>query len=339
MEDELDEYMTEKLTMAIGDYDRVRPLRTGEVSPEGIDLTFVDRPPGELFKQVVEYEQFELTEMSLSTFTLWTSTGECPYVGIPVFPSRFFRHSGIYIYSGADIDKPADLRRKDVGVLPEYQITAATTVRGMLDEEYGITPEEMTWYAAREEKFPVNLTPGLEKHVISSERDLEGMLVNGKIDALVSTLIPDALGDDVERLFPDFKAREKAYYEQTGVFPIMHTLVVRKDVYEAMPWIVNSIYEAMVEAKDLAFGRLYDTDALHVMLPWLVDHIEEAQETLGEEFWPYGFRPNRDAIEMLTRYSHEQGLSCRKVNPEELFVDDLLETGADRQTRVKLDDQ
>lgn len=331
--------MTVDLTMAIGDYDRVRPLRTGEISPAGINLTLVNRPPGELFKQVVEFEQFELTEMSLSTFTLWTATGECPYIGLPVFPSRLFRHSAIYVNRDSYIDEPADLRGADVGVLPEYQITAATMVRGFLDEEYDIAPEEMTWYASREEKLPVDLTPNLEKHVIPPERDLEAMVADGDIDALISTLIPDTLGDGIERLFPDFKAREKEYYESTGVFPIMHTLVVHEDVYETDPWVVNSIYEAMVEAKNLAIERLYNTDALQITLPWLIDHIEEACEALGDEFWPYGFQPNQKTIDMLTRYSYEQGLSCRKVDPMELFVDELLDTGIGRQTRAKPDDQ
>ena len=329
--------VTLDLTMAIGDYDRVRPLRTGEVTPEGVDLTLVDRPPGELFKQVVEHRQFELTELSLSTYTLWTARGDCPYVGIPVFPSRFFRHSAIYVNSDAGIDEPADLRGKKVGVLPEYQITAATTVRGMLADEYDVDPEEMTWYAAREEKLPVDLD-GVDRRVIPRDANLEAMLEAGEVDALVSTLIPEALGDGVERLFPDFKAREREYYERTGIFPIMHALVVREDVYEANPWVVNSVYEAMVEAKDRAVARLYDTDALRVSLPWLVDHIEETRGALGDDFWPYGFVPNRAAIDLLTRYSHEQGLSPRKVDPEELFVDDLLDTGGERGTRVKLDE-
>ena len=326
------------LTMAIGDYDRVRPLRTGEITPEGIDLTLVERPPGELFKQVVEYEQFECTEMSLSTYTLWTAMGDCPYVGIPVFPSRFFRHSAVYVNADAGIEDPADLRGKRVGVLPEYQITAATFVRGMLQDVYDVSPEEMVWYAGRAEKLSVDLTPDLEKHVVDPDEDLEEMLETGDLDALVSTLIPDALGDGVERLFPDFKARERAYYDDTDIFPIMHTVLVRRDVYESKPWVVNSLYEAMEDAKDLAIRRLYNTDALHVSLPWLIDHVEETRAALGDDFWPYGFAPNRPVLEALTRYSHEQGLSPRKVDPEELFVDELLTTGPGQRTRVKPED-
>lgn len=330
--------MALELAMAISSYDRVQPLRTGEVSPEGVDLTLVDRPPGELFKQVAEHEQFALTEMSLSTYTLWTAMGECPYVGIPVFPSRFFRHSAIYVNSDAGIEEPQDLKGKDVGVLPEYQITAATTVRGILQHQYDVHPEDVTWHAAREEKLPVELTDGLEKHVIDPGQDLERMLERGDVDALVSTLLPDALGDGVERLFPNFKEREKEYYEETGVFPIMHTLVLHEDVYEEHPWVASQIYDGMVEAKELAVKRLYNTDALHATVPWLIDHVEEAREALGEDYWPYGFQPNRTAVETLTQFSYEQGLSPRKVEPEELFVDELLDTPTEASTRVKLED-
>lgn len=323
------------LAFAIGDYDRVRGLRTGEVTVPGVDLSLVDLPPGELFKQVAEFEQFPLSEMSLSTFTLWTSTGDCPYVGIPAFPSRFFRHSAIYVNDDAGIDEPGDLVGRDVGVMPEYQITAATWVRGLLQHEHGIHPEDVTWYAAREEKLPVELTDGLEKHVIAPEADLEAMLEAGDVDALVSTLIPDALGDGVSRLFGDFKQAEIDYYERTGLFPIMHTVILHEDVYEAQPWVANAVYDAMVEAKDLAIDRLYNTDALAATLPFLIDHVEEARDVFGDDFWAYGFEPNYDTVEALTQYSYEQGLSERKVDPEELFVESLHHTGSERGTRVK----
>lgn len=327
--------MSLELSFAIGEYDRVRPLRTGEVTVSGVDLTMVSVPPGELFKQVAEFEQFDLTEMSLSTYTLWTSKGDCPYVGIPAFPSRFFRHSAIYVNDGAGIDEPADLEGCRVGVMPEYQITAATWVRGLLQHEYGVHPEALEWYAAREEKIPVALTDGVEKQVIAPDQDLEEMLESGRIDALVSTLIPDALGDGVSRLFPSFKRDEIEYYEATGLFPIMHTVVLHEDVYEAHPWVANAVYAALVEAKDLAIRRLYNTDALAVTLPFLIDHIEEAREVFGDDYWPYGFQPNAETVDTLTRYSYEQGLSERKVEPEELFVESLHHTGPELGTRVK----
>lgn len=329
--------MSLDLSFAIGDYDRVRALRTGEVTVPGVDLTLVDVPPGELFKQVAEFEQFALTEMSLSTYTLWTARGDCPYVGIPAFPSRFFRHSAIYVNDDAGIDEPGDLAGRSVGVMPEYQITAATWVRGLLQHEHGIHPEDMEWHVAREEKVPVELTDGLRKHVVDPGDDLEAMLEAGRLDALVSTLIPDALGDGVSRLFEDFKRAEIDYYERTGIFPIMHTVLLHEDVYEAHPWVANAVYNALVEAKERAVERLYNTDALAVTLPFLIDHVEEAREVFGDDYWPYGFEPNRETVAALTEYSVEQGLSPRKVEPEELFVDALHHTGPELATRVKPD--
>jgi 4,5-dihydroxyphthalate decarboxylase len=193
----------------------------------------------------------------------------------------------------------------------------------------------MTWYAAREEKMPIQLNGEVDRRVVDPEQDLESMLITGEIDVLVSTLIPDALGDNVERLFDDFKGAERDYYTETGVFPIMLTVIVHQDIYEAHPWVVNSLYDAMERAKEPAIDRLYNTDALHVTLPWLINHIEETRDVLGEDFWSYGFELNRHTLETLTRYSYEQGLSNRKVDPKELFVDELLDTGADSQTRVK----
>lgn len=323
------------LSFAIGDYDRVRALRTGDVTVPGVDLTLVDVPPGELFKQVAEFEQFALTEMSLSTYTLWTSRGDCPYVGIPAFPSRFFRHSCIYVNDDSGIDTPEELVGRRVGVMPEYQITAATWVRGMLQHEYGVDPEDLEWHVAREEKIPVELTEGLEKHVVDPTDDLEAMLESGRLDALVSTLIPDALGDGVSRLFGDFKQTEIDYYDRTGMFPIMHTVILHEDIYDEHPWVANAVYNALVEAKEHAVDKLYNTDALAATLPFLIDHIEEARSVFGEDYWPYGFEPNYKTVAALTEYSVEQGLSERKVEPEELFVDALHHTGPERATRVK----
>lgn len=330
------------LTLAIGDYDRVRALQTGEVSPEGIDLNVVNRYPGELFWRVSQHQEFKLSEMSLSTFTLWTSQGDCPYVGIPVFPSRIFRHGSIYVNPDAGIDSPEDLRGKKIGVEPEYQITAATWARGMLQHEYGVEPTEMEWYAENEEKYDVSLPDDLDIQVIDDDQDLERMLARGEIDAHISVLIPKQLGDGIERLFDDFVATERDYYERTGLFPIMHTLVLHRDIYDDHPWVAREMYEAMCEAKEVAMNRLFDTNALSVSLPWLVAHVEETREAMGDDYWPYGFEPNRHTVETLTQYSYEQGLSDRKVDPEELFADELLRTGGSgdeyyREQRLDLD--
>lgn len=314
------------LTFTVGDYDRVRPLRTGEVSPEGIDLTVEHRHPGQTFVDVSAEAPFDVTEMSLSTYTLWTSRGTCPHVGIPAFPSRFFRHGNVFVNAAAGVDEPADLRGAKVGIYTEYQMTMATTVRGMLQHEYDVHPSEVTWYTAREEKMEIELPADVEKHVVGDDEDLHEMLADGALDALVTPRIPEAFGEGVDRLFPDFKAVERDYFARTGIFPIMHTVIIHGDVYAESPWVAEALFEALTEAKALTIERLYDPAVLRVTLPWAVDHVEEAREALGEDYWPYGFAANRAALEALTRYSHEQQLSERRVEPTELFVDELLGT-------------
>ena len=321
--------MSRSLTLTIGDYDRIRPLETGEVTPEGIDLTIEHDRPGDIFQQVAGVEtdkEFDMTEMSLSTLTLWRSRGDCPYIAIPVFPSRYFRHGMIYISRETDINEPQDLRGKQVGIHTEYQMTMATTVRGMLQDEYGVRPEDIVWFTARDEKIPLDLPKNVEKHVIREEKDLHEMLERGELDALLSTRIPDALGTSVERLFPDYERVEREYYERTNIFPIMHTVVIHRDIHRESPEVVSSMYEALVEAKDITMERLYDGGIHRVTLPWTPSHVEEARRVFGHDYWPYGFETNREELEALTRFSYEQGLSDRRVHPEELFVEELHST-------------
>jgi len=321
--------MPRELTLTIGDYDRVRPLETGEVTPEGIDLTIAHDRPGDIFQQVAGVgtdREFEMTEMSLSTLTVWRSRGNCPYVAIPAFPSRYFRHGMIYVNGEAEIDDPEDLRGTRVGIYTEYQMTMATTVRGMLQDEYGVRPADVEWFTARDEKIPIDLPSGVEKRVIDEGEDLHEMLEAGDLDALVSTQIPDALGGTVRRLFPEFKRVEREYYERTNVFPIMHTVVIHEDVLRESPAVARSMYDALEEAKDLTMERLYDGGIHRITLPWTLDHVEEARRVFGPDYWPYGFRANREELDALTRYSYEQGLSDRRVQPEELFVEELRST-------------
>lgn len=320
--------MSLELTLTIGNYDRVRPLETGEVTPDGVDLTTDHDRPGDIFQRVAGVgsdETFEATEMSLSTYTLWRSRGDCPFVGIPVFPSRYFRHGMIYVNSDAGIDEPADLRGRDVGIYTEYQMTMATTARGMLQDEYGVRPEEVTWYTARPEKIPID-PPDVDINVVDEGEDLHEMLERGDLDALLSTRIPDALGTRVERLFPDFKRVEREYYDRTNVFPIMHMVVVHEDVYRDSPSVARSLYDALVEAKDLTMERLYDGGIHTVTLPWTLDHVEEAKRVFGDDYWPYGFEANREELDALTRFSYEQGLSERRVDPSELFAEEVRST-------------
>ncbi|WP_338727441.1 hypothetical protein [Haladaptatus sp. DJG-WS-42] len=319
--------MTVELTMATGESDRIRPIHTGAVTPKGIDLSPVTRPLPVLFRETVKSATYDIVEMSFATYIIWATRGDCPYVGLPVFPSRMFRHSAIYVNEDAAIGDPAALVGKTVGIPAEYQTTAAVVVRGLLAHEYDVHPKDIDWVTAREERLPISLPPGVEKRVAPEGADFAAMVARGDLDALVSPLTPETLGRGVERLFPNFKAVEAAYYRRTGLFPIMHALLLRREVYEENPWIATSVYTAMEEAKALAIERLDTSAALPVTLPWLIDHLQETRAILGENFWPYGFVPNRADIEMMCQYMDEQGLTPRKVAPADLFVDELRETG------------
>lgn len=315
-----------RLTINHG-YDRVRPIETGDVSVEGIDLEITHVPPGELFTQIPEQPNaYEVTEQSFSSHVLWTSKDENPFVGIPVFPSRFFRHNGIYVNDQSDIQEPADLKGKDVGIFITWQETAVVMMRGMLDEEYDVAPADVNWILQSEERIPFDYPEGVDISHVEGNDSVLRMIGTGELDALLSPVMPPAFGDGVSRLFPDFKTVEQDYFERTGVHPIMHLIVVRRDIIEDYPWVATSLWDAFVEAKEKAMDRLYDTGGLAATLPWLLHHIEETRDILGEDYWPYGFQDevNYRTIDTLCRYSYEHGVSQRRVQPEELVLDEFL---------------
>jgi len=320
--------MTVNLELTINHgYDRVRPIETGQVAVEGIDLDITHVPPGELFTQIAAHPNaYEVTEQSFSSHVLWTSKNENPYVGIPVFPSRFFRHNGIYVHEDADIEEPQDLRGKTVGGFITYQETAVVMMRGMLDDEYGVEPSEVDWVFQSEERIPFEYPDDVDiTHTEGNDNVLE-MIGTGELDALLSPVMPPAYGDTVERLFENFKEVEQEYFRRTGVFPIMHLIAVRRDIIDDHPWVATSLWDAFVEAKEKAMDRVYDTGGLAATLPWLLDHVEETRDVLGEDYWPYGFQNevNYETIDTLCRYSYEHGVSERRVQPEELFLDEFL---------------
>lgn len=318
--------MTQTIEMTIGDYDRVRPIRLGTVSSDKLELSVDTQRPGKTFPQVTGGADFELTEMSLSTFTMWQARGDCPYVGLPVFPSRFFRHSAIYVNPRSDIEVPADLKGGDIGLFTEYQMTAATTIRGMFQHEHDVYPDDVSWYSVREEKLPIDLPEGVDVEVIGDDQDVFELLLAEELDALISPRIPSDLGSGIERMFTDFEVAEQEYFRRNHVFPIMHLLVLHRDIYLERPDIVYEIYDVMERAKEQAIERLYHGGALYVTLPWLLAHVENTHNVLGRDFWPYGFEENEQELRMFTRYSFEQGLSSRRRDPSDLFVPELLDT-------------
>lgn len=310
-----------KLTLACGDYDRTRALIDGIVEPEGIDLNYILLGPGEIFWRMLNNGEFDASEMSLSTYTILRSQGDTRFTALPVFPSRVFRHGCIYIHCRAGIQRPQDLKGKRMGV-GDYQMTAAIWVRGLLQHEYQVSPEEMEWVVAAPVYAGIQLPERVRITHIDAGDSLERKLESGEIDALASVVMPKALFADkpvVNRLFPNYREIEADYYRRTGIFPIMHTLVVKTDLLQREPWVAISLYKAFVQAKDLNFKHLYDTNALHVSLPWLVDEIENSRRIFGPEIWDYSIEGSRPTLEALVQYLDEQKLTRRRMKVEELF--------------------
>jgi 4,5-dihydroxyphthalate decarboxylase len=322
-----------KLSLACWNYDRTRALQDGSVQPDGIELTYLDLPVEETFFRMLRYREFDVAELSLSSYTVSMFREPRPFVAIPVFPSRFFRHSSIYVNASAGIREPRDLVGKRIGV-PEYQMTAPVWIRGILSDHYGVPVDSVTYHTGgeeepgRDEKIKLDLPPNIRVQPIGPSQTLSAMLASGEIDALHTARMPStfAPGGNVRRLFTDFKAVEQDYFRQTGIFPMMHTVAIRREVYEANRWIARSLVKAFAEAQRRMYDDLYVTAALKAMLPWLTAHVEEARALMGDDYWPYGFAPNRKALETFLRYHHEQGLSKRLLAPEELFAPETMES-------------
>jgi 4,5-dihydroxyphthalate decarboxylase len=319
------------LTMACGPYDRFEALRAGIVRPEGIDLTYLAiQSPPEIFAQVVKKGSFDISEMSLSMYiTLRARQGrDFPFIAIPVFPLRMFRHGYIFVNRQSEIKTPKDLEGKRVGV-PEYRQTAAVWIRGLLQHEYGVSLDTFNWYEGGANKTrghdpTMDLRPQKEVSVktLGEGKTLSRMLAEGEIDAMIGARRPDCLGScpDVTRLFPNYRQVEREYYTRAGIFPIMHILVIRESLYEEKPWIAESIYKACEEAKSWCLKQMRFSGALRYMLPWLFADIDELDEVFGSDPWPYGIEPNRPVLETLIRYLVDQSFLTASVTPEEMFA-------------------
>jgi 4,5-dihydroxyphthalate decarboxylase len=310
-----------KLTLACGRYDRTQPLIDGRVEPEGVDLTFIPLRPGETFWRMLNHGEFDVSEMSLSSYTILRSEGDTRFIAIPVFPSRVFRHSAVYLRADSKIETPQELKGKRIGVA-DYQMTAAVWVRGFLKSEYGVAPEDVTWVIGRPVRT-IKPPAGIRIEAMPAETTLEAMLERGEIDALASVMIPKALGSTVRRLFREPRQVERAYYEKTGIFPIMHTFVLKTSLYEKNPWLAVSFYRAFSRARDIAYRTMYDTNALTVSLPWVIDEVEETRKIFGPQIWDYSIEGSRPTLEALLSHLDEQRLTRRRMNVEELFVPNI----------------
>jgi 4,5-dihydroxyphthalate decarboxylase len=323
-----------RLSLACWNYDRTRALMDGSVRPDGIDLTYLSLPVEETFFRMLRHREFDAAEMSLSSYAVSLARDPGRFVAIPVFPSRFFRHSCIYVNAHAGIREPRDLIGKRIGT-PEYQMTAPVWIRGILAEHYGVPVDSVTYFTGGEEepgrveKIALDLPPGIRVERIGCAQTLAAMLDAGEIDALHTARMPSTFragNPNVRRLFDDYPRVEQQYFRDTGIFPIMHTVVIRRDVYEANRWIAQSLYKAFAEAQRRTYEDLYVTAALKAMLPWLTAHVEEARALMGGDYWPYGFARNRATLATFLRYHHAQGLSKRLLDPEELFAPETLES-------------
>jgi 4,5-dihydroxyphthalate decarboxylase len=311
----------------------MRALADGRVRPEGIDLNFLDLPVEETFFRMLRNREFDVAELSLSSYTVSLFRDPRPFVAIPVFPSRMFRHSGVFVSTASGIREPKDLAGKRVGT-PEYQLTAPVWMRGILQDDYGVSVESCEYVTGgqeqpgRGEKVNLELPPQIRVRRVGPEKTLSQMLATGEIDALQSPRMPSTLHtmpDKVKRLFENYVEVERAYYRRTRIFPIMHVIAMRREVFEENHWIAMSLYKAFVESQKIAYDELYETAALRTMLPWMIAEIEDVRREMGHEWWPYGLEANRRTLETFLRYHYEQGLSKRRLKPEELFVPETQE--------------
>jgi 4,5-dihydroxyphthalate decarboxylase len=315
-----------RLTLACGFYDRTDALRTGEIVPEGIDLNFLAiEGPREIFDRMGGNQEFDVAEFSSSEFISRLARGNCPFVALPVFPARVFRHGYIYVNRNAGIRSPRDLNGKRIGV-PLYTMTAAVWIRGHLAHQYGVDTASITWVEAAtsepgrhgDPSAPPLLRPARIEHD-SRNRSLSELLANGEIDAIAGSQRPRP-HPDIVPLFEDAKSVERAFYQETRIFPIMHLVVIRRDVYERDKWIANSLFKAFVAAKDRAVARMHKTGAHPYMLPWVHDDIAEIDRVFGGDPFPYGIDANRPTLEALMQYMVEQHFIPKAMPLDAVFV-------------------
>jgi 4,5-dihydroxyphthalate decarboxylase len=315
-----------RLTFACGPYDRTQSLRDGTLSPEGIDLVYLPLQPAEIFWRMLQYREFDASEMSLSNYTSLVSRGDAPFIAIPAFPSRVFRHGYFFINTDSGIRHPGDLKGKRGGV-PEYSMTAAVYMRGLLEHEYGVKPSDVAWVQGRADRLGYKLPDNIRLTMAPAGVELGDLLERGEIDFLMTANNPLSFrrgAPNVKRLFPDYVQDEKDYFRRTRIYPIMHTVVIRRDIYERDPWVALSLYKALCAAKDRCYHILAEAGSPKVSSAWLQPLLEEERAIIGPDWFPYGIGQNRESIEALLQYAHEHGLTARRVKLEELFAPSTL---------------
>jgi 4,5-dihydroxyphthalate decarboxylase len=314
------------LSVAVRDYDRTRPLSDGLVQIDGVDPVFMALDPEEIFFRAFRRAEFDICELSMSSFTVKTAQGGCPYVGVPAFVSRAFRHTAIYVRTDR-IKKPSDLKGKRIGV-PEYQLTANVWARAILHDDHGVTPADIRWIrgglieAGRLEKIGITLPEDVKLEVAPPGRTLSSMLEAGDIDGVIGPRVPTPFErghPHVGWLFADPVAAAKEYFKRTGIFPIMHIIGVRRELAEQHPWLPAAVLKAFERSKAIALEKLSDTSSTKVTLPFVEEQLIGARKLMGEDFWSYGVEKNRKVLDYFLGQHHAQGLSSRRVSVDELF--------------------
>jgi len=320
------------LTLAINDYDHVRDLVTGAVPVEGVDLTCLNLSVEEIFWRFSRHREWDVSEMSLAKYCSLRARGDDSITAIPVFPSRAFRHSAIFVRADGPVDDPAALAGARIGV-PEWTQTATVWARGLLQHSYGVDLTAVEWVRGgtnepgRVEGISLDLPPEFNV-VTETERSLNDLLLDGDIAALVCPHPPaefEARSGRVVRLFSDYRAVEEEYFRATGIFPMMHLVALRADAVEAHPWIAMNLFEAFSEAKRRGLERAIDPNTPRYPVPWSFANAHRAEELMGEDFWPYGIEPNRVALDAFLAMADEQGATARRLEPEELFAPSVLD--------------
>jgi 4,5-dihydroxyphthalate decarboxylase len=322
------------LSIAVGNYDRIRPLFDGEVQIDGVKPVFMLQDPEEIFFRAFRHADYDICELSLSSYCVKTAAGTSPYIAVPIFPSRAFRHSAIYIRNDRGINSPADLKGKRIGV-PEYQLTANVWVRLFLEEDHGLKASDVIWVrggyeeTGRLEKISLNLPPNVIIENAPSDQTLSGMLASGELDAVIGPRAPSCFTQGhpcISYLYQNPQEAASDWYRRTQLFPIMHVLGIRRSLAEQHPWLPGAIAKAFELSKTIALTKLNDTSATKITLPFIEDQLRAARQLLGEDFWSYGFAANRHVLGRFLERHHAEGLSPRQLEPEELFHPASLES-------------
>ena len=317
------------VTMACGPYDRLQALKDGVIKPEGIDLRYVEiQSPPEIFARMLKTHSFDVAEMSSAHYFTMKSRGNFPYVALPVFPSRLFRHGFIFINRNSGISKPTDLAGKRIAV-QEYRQSAGVWIRGILKSEYGVDFSGVTWLEGGvdtprrfDETMDLRPVGDLNLELIGPEKSISDVLASGEVDAYFGARAPGAFfeSEDVIRLFPDYRSEERAYFERTGISPIMHTMIMTEEFHETHPWAAEALFKALLDSKKWALEQMRFSGAQRYMLPWMFADIDEMDELFGGDPCPYGVEPNRKTLETAIGYLLDQGFIDRPLDVDELFT-------------------